>query len=35
MANSGAVLTTTESVTLEMLGEAATDTFREILKIIK
>jgi nicotinamidase-related amidase len=35
MAQAGAVLTTTESVIFELLGEAGTDAFKEILKIIK
>jgi len=31
----GAIITTTESVTLETLGQAGTETFKRILKIIK
>ena len=31
----GAVVTTTESATFELLGEAATETFKKILKIVK
>lgn len=35
MAAAGAILSTTESVTLEILGEAGTETFKRILKIVK
>jgi len=35
MRRAGAIVTTTESVTLEMLGQAGTDTFKRILEIIK
>ena len=35
MRQAGAIVTTTESVTLEMVGQADTDTFRRILEIIK
>ncbi len=35
MRQGGAVVTTTESATFELLGEAATDTFKRILKIVK
>ncbi|UCD30654.1 MAG: hydrolase [Planctomycetota bacterium] len=35
MRQAGAVITTTESVTFELLGQAATDTFRKVLKIVK
>lgn len=35
MAHAGAIISTVESVTLEMLGQAATDVFRRILPIIK
>lgn len=31
----GAIITTTESLTFELTGEAGTDTFRRILKIVK
>ena len=31
----GAIITTTESVTLETLGQASTESFKRILKIIK
>jgi nicotinamidase-related amidase len=33
--HAGGIITTTESVTLEMLGEAGTDLFKRILPIIK
>lgn len=35
MREAGAVLTTTESVIFELLGEAGTDQFKKILKIVK
>jgi nicotinamidase-related amidase len=35
MRHAGAIVTTTESVTLETLGQAGTDAFKRILKIIK
>ncbi len=31
----GAIVTTTESVTFELMGQAATETFKRILKIVK
>jgi nicotinamidase-related amidase len=35
MREAGAVVTTTESVIFELLGEAGTDRFKQILKIVK
>lgn len=35
MRQAGAVVTTTESATFELLGEACTETFKKILKIVK
>ena len=35
MRQGGAVVTTTESATFELLGQAGTDTFKKILKIVK
>jgi len=35
MRQGGAVITTTESATFELLGEACTDAFKKILKIVK
>ncbi len=35
MRQAGAVITTTESVIFEMLGEAGTDAFKAVLKIVK
>ncbi|MHC4441844.1 MAG: hydrolase [Planctomycetota bacterium] len=35
MRQAGAVITSTESATFELLGQADTDTFKKILKIIK
>lgn len=35
MRQAGVVVTTTESVIFELLGEAGTDTFKKILKIVK
>ena len=35
MAQAGAILTTTESAIFELLGQAGTDTFKEILTIVK
>jgi nicotinamidase-related amidase len=35
MRQAGAIVTTTESVTFELTGEAATETFKRILKIVK
>jgi nicotinamidase-related amidase len=35
MRRAGAVVTTTESVIFELLGEAGTDTFKTLLKIVK
>ncbi len=35
MRQAGAVITTTESATFELLGEACTDAFKKILKIVK
>jgi len=35
MRQAGAVVTTTESATFELLGEAANETFRKILAIVK
>jgi nicotinamidase-related amidase len=35
MRHAGAVVTTTESAIFELLGQAGTDTFKEILKIVK
>jgi len=35
MRQAGAVITTTESATFELLGEACTDAFKRILKIVK
>lgn len=35
MRQAGAVITTTESVIFELLGEAGTDAFKKILKIVK
>ncbi|HSW44123.1 MAG TPA: hydrolase [Phycisphaerae bacterium] len=35
MRQGGAVVTTTESATFELLGEACTDAFKKILKIVK
>ncbi|MGQ9648636.1 MAG: hydrolase [Phycisphaerae bacterium] len=33
--HAGAIVTTTESVTFELMGQAGTDVFRRILKIVK
>ncbi len=35
MRDAGAVITTTESAIFELLGEACTETFRKVLKIVK
>jgi nicotinamidase-related amidase len=35
MRQAGAIVTTTESVIFELLGEAGTDAFRSVLKIVK
>jgi nicotinamidase-related amidase len=35
MRQAGAIVTTTESVTFELAGQAATDAFKHILKIVK
>lgn len=35
MRRAGAIVTTTESVIFEIVGEAATDQFKQILKIVK
>lgn len=35
MRQAGAVVTTTESTIFELLGEAGTETFRKVLKIVK
>jgi nicotinamidase-related amidase len=35
MRQAGAVVTTCESVIFELLGEAGTDTFKKVLKIVK
>jgi nicotinamidase-related amidase len=35
MRQAGAIVTTTESVTFELTGQAATDAFKRILKIVK
>ena len=35
MRDGGAIVTTTESVTFELLGQAGTDTFKRILGIVK
>jgi len=35
MRQAGAIVTTTESITFELMGQAATETFKKILKIVK
>jgi hypothetical protein len=35
MRQAGAVITTTESVLYELVGEAGTDEFRALLRIVK
>lgn len=35
MRQAGALITTTESITFELLGEAGTDLFKRVLKIVK
>jgi len=35
MRQAGAIVTTTESIIFELLGEAGTETFKKILKIVK
>jgi nicotinamidase-related amidase len=35
MRDAGAIVTTTESVIFELTGEAGTDTFKKVLKIVK